>query len=68
MAHIRQAAKDDVRWFLAPFVGAANAVKEELNRVDARQAAAKKRPCSVKRLQQDIESMKKAPSEGAFFT
>jgi hypothetical protein len=41
MAHIRQTAKDDVRLFFAPFVGAAKAVKEELNRIHARKSAAK---------------------------
>jgi hypothetical protein len=41
--HIRQTAKDDVRLFLAPFVGAVKGVKDELDRIKARERAARRK-------------------------
>ena len=43
MAHIRQTAKDDVRLFLAPFIGAIQGIKDELDRIDARKRAQRKK-------------------------
>lgn len=41
--YIRQTAKDDVRIFLAPFVGAVKGIKDELNRIDARKRAQRRK-------------------------
>lgn len=43
MDHIRQTAKDDVRIFLAPFVGAIKGIKDELDRIDARKRAQRRK-------------------------
>lgn len=43
MDHIRQTAKDDVRLFLAPFVGAVKGIKDELDRINARDKAARRK-------------------------
>ena len=40
---IRQTAKDDVRLFLAPFVGAIQGIKDELGRIEARKKAERKK-------------------------
>lgn len=40
---IRQTAKDDVRIFLAPFVGAIKGIKDELDRIDARKRAERRK-------------------------
>jgi hypothetical protein len=42
MEHIRQTAKDDVRLFLAPFIGAVRGIKVELDRINARKAVQRK--------------------------
>lgn len=39
--HIRQTIKDDVRLFLAPFVGAIEGIKQEVKRVQRRDASHK---------------------------
>jgi hypothetical protein len=41
--YIRQTAKDDVRLFLAPFVGAVKGIKDELDRIDARKRAERRK-------------------------
>ena len=43
MDYIRQTAKDDVRIFLAPFVGAVKGIKDELDRIDARKRAERRK-------------------------
>ncbi|GAB3554844.1 hypothetical protein GCM10027343_43280 [Noviherbaspirillum agri] len=39
--HIRETIKDDIRLFLAPFVGAIQGIKQEVKRVQRRDASRK---------------------------